>query len=56
MRELSKDELEERLSNLKKELFQLKALAKSERIEKPHRIWQARKEIARITTILNETR
>lgn len=54
LKNLSKAELEEKLANLKKELFGLKAVAKAGRIEKPHRINEARKDIARILTILNE--
>lgn len=54
LRNLSESELEEKVSSLKKELFELKALARSERIEKPHRIGQAKKDIARILTILKE--
>ncbi len=55
LRNLSKAELEEKLVNLKKELFDLKAVSKSGRIEKPHRINEVKKDIARIFTVLNES-
>lgn len=54
LKNLSRSELEEKISNLKKELFELKTLAKSARIEKPHRIRLIRKDIARIFTLLKE--
>ena len=49
-------ELQEKVSSLEKELFDLRGQASSGKIEKPSRIRQARKEIARILTILKEKR
>lgn len=54
LRNLSKDELNLKLSGLKTELFNLRFQAEAGRVEKPHRINQIRKEIARIKTIIKE--
>jgi large subunit ribosomal protein L29 len=54
LRNLTKDELGLKLTGLKTELFNLRFQAESGRVEKPHRIKQIRKEIARIKTIINE--
>jgi large subunit ribosomal protein L29 len=54
LKDLSKEELNLKLSGLKTELFNLRFQAETGRVEKPHRIGQIRKEIARIKTIINE--
>ncbi|MBI4335157.1 MAG: 50S ribosomal protein L29 [Candidatus Omnitrophica bacterium] len=54
LRNLTKDELGVKLSGFKTELFNLTYQAETGRIEKPHRVKQIRKEIARINTILRE--
>ncbi len=54
LRNLTKDELNLKLSGLKTELFNLRFQAETGRVEKPHRINQIRKEIARIKTIIKE--
>jgi len=56
LRGLTAVELNEKVSSLEKELFDLRGQAASGKIEKPSRIRQARKEIARILTILKEKR
>ena len=54
IREMTDDELRQKVEALRKELFDLRTQVKSGRAEKPHRISQARKEIARALTVLNE--
>lgn len=54
LRNMTAAELEQTLSGLKEELYKLRVEAKSGRVEKPHRINEARKNIARCNTILRE--
>lgn len=54
MRNLTKDELIEKKIDLKRELFNLRVQHVSGKIENPARFKQAKKDIARIETILNE--
>lgn len=54
LRNMTVDEIGHKLEALKKELFNLRTEAKAGRIEKPHRISQARKDIARCETIIRE--
>ncbi len=54
LRNMTVDEIRLRLEALKKELFGLRTEAKAGRIEKPHKIHQARKNIARCETIIRE--
>ena len=54
LRALTDGELQEKIAFLKKELFDLRGKASGDKIEKPHRIREARKEIARILTLLKE--
>lgn len=56
LRNLTADELNLKLSGLKSELYNLRYQAKSGRIEKPHRIKAVKKDIARILTILGESK
>lgn len=56
LREMTKEELIQKKITLKKELFDLRHQAKMGRVDKPHRIGEARREIARIETILKETK
>jgi large subunit ribosomal protein L29 len=48
------DELESRLKSLKTELFRLRFQAATGQLEKPSRIGQVRRDIARVETILHE--
>ena len=48
---LTKEELEEKVVNLRKELFDLRMQAGGGKLDKPHAIQQARKTIARILTM-----
>lgn len=54
LRGLTVEELQEKMLSLKKELFDLRGKASGDKIEKPSRIRDARKDVARILTILKE--
>ena len=54
LRNLSKPELKEKEADLKKSLFQMRSQGATGRIEKPSRISQTRRDIARILTVLRE--
>ena len=54
LRGFTVEELQEKILSLKKELFDLRGKATGDKIEKPSRIRDARKEVARILTILKE--
>lgn len=56
LRDLSADELNAKLAEAEKELFNLRIQQASSQLEKPDRIRLARREIARIRTVLNETK
>ena len=56
LRALSKEELTQKEKTFKEELFKLNAQRYSGRVEKPHMFSLIRKDIARIKTILNETK
>jgi len=54
LRNMTIDEIRLKLESLKKELFNLRTEAKAGRIEKPHKINEAIKDIARCETIIKE--
>lgn len=54
LRNMTVDELRRKLEGLKKDLFNLRTEAKAGRIEKPHKISETRKDIARCETIVKE--
>jgi large subunit ribosomal protein L29 len=54
LRNMTADEIRLKEEALKKELFNLRTEAGAGRIEKPHKINEARKTIARCETILRE--
>jgi len=54
LRNMTIDEIREKINVLKKDLFGLRGEAKMGRIEKPHKIGQARKDIARCETAIRE--
>ena len=56
IRDLSADELKQKLIDSEKELFNLRIQQASSQLEKPDRIRQVRRDIARIRTVLNETK
>ena len=54
LRDLSVDELKTKYNALLQELFNLRQRARTGKLEKSDKIWQTRKDIARILTILSE--
>jgi large subunit ribosomal protein L29 len=56
LREQSLDELRKRLSDLEEQLFKLRFQKSTGQIEDPTRISQARRNIARLLTVINERR
>jgi large subunit ribosomal protein L29 len=56
LRDLSGEELLQKLSEAEKELFGLRVKKSSGQLEKPDRIRILRREIARIRTLLNEAK
>ena len=56
LRKLTTEELIKKVSTNKEELFNLRMQKSTGALEKPSRIHELRKEVARINTILNERR
>jgi len=56
MRDLPPDELRQQLEDIKKELFNLRVQQSTGQLEKPSRIRQLRRDIARAHTVLHERR
>jgi large subunit ribosomal protein L29 len=54
LRNLSKQELKEKLTNLKKSLYELQVKKATGRIEKPSKVSEARRNVARVLTVLGE--
>ena len=54
IRELSRDELPGKENDLKEEFFNLKFQHKTGQLENSHKLKQARKNVARIKTIIKE--
>ena len=54
LRNLSRQELKEKIVSLKKSLFELRTKNATGRLEKPSDIKMLRRDIARVLTILNE--
>ena len=54
LRNMTVDEIKLKIEALKKDLYSLRTEAKAGRIEKPHKISDARKDIARCETIIRE--
>ena len=54
IRKLTTEDLNKKLDEFKKELFNLKFSASTGNLEKPHRIKELRHEVARIKTIIKE--
>lgn len=54
LRNMTQDEIRQKMESLKKELFSLRTEARAGRIEKPHKIRQTRKDIARCETVIME--
>ena len=56
VRNLSKEELTQKVKTLKEELHKLNMQRYSGRVEKPHMFSLIKRDIARIKTVLNQTR
>ena len=56
IRKLTTEDLNKKLEENKKELFNLKFASATGSLEKPHRIKELRHEVARIKTVLSERR
>ncbi len=54
IRNMSQDEIGRKVAELKKNLYALRTDIKAGSVEKPHRMRQTRREIARCETILRE--
>lgn len=54
LRNLSRQELKEKLVALKKSLYELRVKKATSRIEKPSKVSEARRDIARVLTVLGE--
>ena len=54
IREMSSQDLEKKLKDLKQELFNLRFQHAINQLDNPHKIADVKKDIARVKTILNE--
>ena len=54
IRKLTTEDLNKKLEEIKKELFNLKFSAATGNLEKPHRIKELRHEVAKIKTVIRE--
>ena len=54
LREMTAEELENKLAELKKELFNLRFQHAINQLENPHKMTEVKRDIARVMTVLNE--
>jgi len=54
IRKMSKDEINAKIIELKQELFELRMKQATGNLDKPHKINELRKTVARLKTVLNE--
>ncbi len=54
LRNMTVDEIRLKMEGLKKELYGLRSEAKAGRVEKPHKISETRRDIAKCETIIRE--
>ena len=54
LRTLSVEELETKLAELKKELFNLRFQSAVNQLENPHKITEVKRDIARVLTVIRE--
>ena len=54
IRNMSKEEIENKIIELKQELFDLRMKQATGSLDKPHKINELRKTVARLKTVLNE--
>ena len=55
LREMTIDELNSKLGELKEELFNLRFQLAINQLDKPHKITEVKHDIARVMTVLRET-
>jgi large subunit ribosomal protein L29 len=54
LRNMTVDEIRLKMEGLKKELYSLRSEAKAGRIEKPHKVSETRRSIAKCETVIRE--
>jgi large subunit ribosomal protein L29 len=54
IRKMSKEEINKKITELKAEVFELRMKQATGNLDKPHKINEIRKTIARLKTVLNE--
>ena len=54
MREMTEDEIRERITELRAELFNLRFRNSMKQLDNPLKIREGRRELARLTTVLNQ--
>lgn len=54
LRNMTVDEIAQKIDALKKDLFNMRTEAKAGRVEKPHKIKEVKKDIARCETVVKE--
>lgn len=54
IREMSSEELENKLKELKNELFNLRFQHAINQLDNPHKLVEVKKDIARVMTVLNQ--
>ena len=56
IREMSADELQKKLIELKDELFHLRFQLAINQLDNPHKITEVKRDIARVLTVINESK
>ncbi len=54
IRKMSKEDINKKITELKKELFDLRMKQATGNLDKPHKVNELRKTVARLKTVLNE--
>lgn len=54
IRELSSDELQQRVRDMEDQLFKLRMQKSMGQLEAAHKVWSVRRDLARVKTILRE--
>ena len=56
LREMSGEQLNDKLADLKKELFNLRFQLAINQLDNPHKITEVKRDIARVLTVINESK
>jgi large subunit ribosomal protein L29 len=56
IREMSAEELQKKLTELKDELFHLRFQLAINQLDNPHKITEVKRDIARVLTVINESK